>query len=169
MEGGENSGSRPGGDEGAGGACAGYEGGNCAPARQGHFRGDGESCSWLRLAVLSPPRCAFAALRCGARRVLAEPRPSWCYCCRSPPFIIFNRLLSWCCRCRSPHFIIFHRLLSWCCCCGATCGVLQVCSKRPASHVKLMRQFAARRTKRVYLALVAGVPSPRDGQIDRPL
>ncbi len=49
-----------------------------------------------------------------------------------------------------------------------TSGLLVV-AKDDATHRALAAQFAARGVEKEYLALVLGVPSPREGEIDKPI
>lgn len=49
-----------------------------------------------------------------------------------------------------------------------TSGVMVV-AKNDLSHRHLVRQFASRRVKKTYLALVVGIPTDKKGRIDKPI
>jgi len=50
----------------------------------------------------------------------------------------------------------------------ATSGVM-ICAKNPASQSWLQKQFAQRRVRKTYLAIVAGQPEPAEAVIDMPI
>ena len=50
----------------------------------------------------------------------------------------------------------------------ATSGVI-ICAKNSATQTLLQKQFGNRKTKKCYLAIVEGVPSPEEGLIDAPI